>query len=141
MTWSEFSATLCNDAYHDGGAPGPCPTCGEGLPTGEDGVGYLMWVLRYKRGDAFEEIHIPRYDRPGEARAVRTRARALADEVAGAVAYTEACITATYGFTHLHPATARPLWQVEFPRSTRGPEAATAWKVVECPNCVKEHPA
>jgi hypothetical protein len=107
----------------------------------EEEFGHPMWVLRYKRGEAFEEIHIPRYDRPGEARVVRTRARALADEVGGAVAFTEARITATYGFIHWHPDTTRPLWQVEFPQSTRGPGATTAWRVVECPTCVTEKPA
>lgn len=109
------------------------------LPMGEDGIGYLMWVLRYKRGDQFEEIHVPRYGRPCEARAIRTRARALADEVGGAVAYTEACITASYGFTHWHPGTARPLWQVEFPRSARTPGSPTFWKIVECPNLETHH--
>ncbi len=107
-------------------------------PRGPDGIGYAMWIFRFKRGDRFEEIHVARHGAVGEARAMRTRARALADETGSAVSFTEAIITACYDFAYRH-VTMRPLWQVEWPRTARDPGPFVAWEVTECPNLETHH--
>lgn len=108
----------------------------ESLPRAPEGGGYSMWIFRYRRGDEFEEIHVPRYDRPGEFRAMMTRARALADEVGGAVAWTDGTTSAMINTEVTHPRHGRPMWLIAWPRVSRsGP---TAFRVVECPN-IEQH--
>lgn len=100
------------------------------LPRSPSG-GYAMWIFRYRRGDEFEEIHVPRYDGPGELREMRARARALADETGSVVAWVDG-VTSAMVNSNYQTVRGRPLWMVTWPRVARA--GATAFKVVECPN-------
>ncbi len=111
------------------------------LPRGPDGIGYAMWIFRFKRGDRFEEIHVPRHDVPGERTAMRDRARKLADEVGGAVAWSDGVTSANTVPNHLHPGTMTPMWLVAWPRAASPTDnrSYTAWEVIECPNLKTHH--
>lgn len=106
------------------------------LPRGPEGVGYAMWIFRYKRGDAFEEIHAPRYDAVGEYGAMRRRARALADETGSAVAWCDGVTSANTNSNTSHHYHYAGMWLVAWPRNAQpgADRSFTNWVVVECPN-------
>lgn len=88
-----------------------------------------MWVYRFQRDGEPREIHERRNEQPDP----RSRARAVANEVGGPVAYTPAYITANYHWRWQTPH-AQPAWVVVWPGGS------TPMRRVEtCPNGCAGH--
>lgn len=106
-----------------------------------DDIGYAMWIFRFKRGDRFEEHHVPRHDAFGEWARMREHARGLADETGSAVAWVDGTTSANTSPNHWHPRSMVPMWLVAWPRaaSPTGDRSYTAWEVTECPNLTTHH--
>lgn len=110
-------------------------------PRDPDGIGYAMWIFRLKRGDRFEEIHVPRHGRRGEYADMRRRARLLADETGGAVAWADGTTSAHTNSNTWHAHYAANMWMVAWPRNADpGTDRLfTNWEVTECPNLDIHH--
>lgn len=84
-----------------------------------------MWVYRFQRDGEPREIHERRNEQPDPY----GRARALANEVGGPVAYTAAYITANYHWRYRSWNECKPSWDIAWPKG-----AARARRVEACPN-------